>query len=154
VTTVDTSFPRRVLLGILLLGFIGSGVDLFLLEHFQDITQWIPLAIIGLSIWTVLWTAVSPRRAALRWLQVAMILCAVAGPIGIGLHYSGNREFQLESDPSAGELALFLKVIRAKAPPILAPGVMMQLGLLGLAFTYRHPALSAPIASKATATHT
>jgi hypothetical protein len=27
-------------------------------------------------------------------------------------------------------------------PPLLAPGVMMQLGLIGLAYTYKHPALN------------
>ncbi|HYJ16246.1 MAG TPA: hypothetical protein VE170_12200 [Candidatus Limnocylindria bacterium] len=32
-------------------------------------------------------------------------------------------------------------MIGAKAPPLLAPGSMVQLGLLGLAYTYKHPAL-------------
>ncbi len=27
----------------------------------------------------------------------------------------------------------------AKTPPALAPGSMAQLGLIGLAYTYRHP---------------
>jgi len=27
----------------------------------------------------------------------------------------------------------------AKTPPALAPGAMIQLGLLGLVYTYRHP---------------
>jgi hypothetical protein len=36
---------------------------------------------------------------------------------------------------------LFVKVVTAKAPPALAPGVMVQLGLLGLVYTYKHPAL-------------
>jgi hypothetical protein len=29
----------------------------------------------------------------------------------------------------------------AKAPPALAPAGLIQLGLLGLLYTYRHPAL-------------
>jgi hypothetical protein len=28
------------------------------------------------------------------------------------------------------------KVLHAKAPPLLAPGMMMQLGLLGLAYVF------------------
>jgi hypothetical protein len=28
------------------------------------------------------------------------------------------------------------KVMRAKAPPVLAPGMMLQFGLLGLAYAY------------------
>jgi hypothetical protein len=27
-------------------------------------------------------------------------------------------------------------------PPVLAPGIMIQLGLLGLAWTWRHPAVT------------
>src|SRR5262245_48308890 len=129
VTTTDTSFPRRALLAILFLGFMGSGTELVLLEHFQDISQLIPLALIGLAIGTVAWTAISPGRSALRWFQIAMLLCAISGPVGVALHYRGNMEFQLESDPSAGGLALFMKVMHAKAPPALAPGAMLQLGL-------------------------
>jgi hypothetical protein len=31
---------------------------------------------------------------------------------------------------------LIEKVLRAKAPPLLAPGMMLQLGLLGLAYVF------------------
>ncbi len=63
------------------------------------------------------------------------------GIIGITLHYQANAEFQREIDPALGGLALFWKVVEATAPPALAPGVMVQLGLLGLVYTYKHPAL-------------
>ena len=33
----------------------------------------------------------------------------------------------------------------AKAPPALAPAGMIQMGLLGLLYTYRHPALRQPM---------
>ena len=42
---------------------------------------------------------------------------------------------------SLAGMALFWAAIGAKAPPLLAPGSMVQLGLLGLAYTYKHPAL-------------
>jgi hypothetical protein len=56
---------------------------------------------------------------------------------GVYLHYLGNREFQLELDPSLSGLSLLGKVLHAKAPPALAPGHMSLMGLLGLAATYR-----------------
>jgi hypothetical protein len=31
---------------------------------------------------------------------------------------------------------LLEKILRAKAPPLLAPGMMLQLGLLGLAYVF------------------
>jgi hypothetical protein len=35
-----------------------------------------------------------------------------------------------------GTWVLVEKVLRAKAPPLLAPGMMLQLGLLGLAYVF------------------
>ena len=72
-----------------------------------------------------------------------MLLFVAAGGFGIVLHYRANVEYQLESDPGLKGRALMWKVLAAKSPPALAPGVMAQLGLLGLAYAYRHPALRA-----------
>ncbi|HEX4996752.1 MAG TPA: hypothetical protein VFY29_00905 [Terriglobia bacterium] len=143
-TSTDTSFPRRALLAVLLVGFLGSGAELILLEHYQDLPQLIPLALILLGLGTVIWNLLSPGRPALRWLRIVMVLCAVSGLAGVALHYRGNMEFQLEADPSAGGMELFMKIMRAKAPPALAPGAMLQLGLVGLVFTWKHPALASP----------
>ena len=70
-----------------------------------------------------------------------MALCVVTGAVGILLHYRGNVEFELERDGSIRGLRLFWEAIRG-ATPALAPGALSQLGLLGLAYTYRHPSLS------------
>jgi hypothetical protein len=86
--------------------------------------------------------AVALKRAprAVRFFQVIMSLCVVTGAIGVYLHYRGNVEFELERDGSLRGLRLFWEAIRG-ATPSLAPGALSQLGLLGLAYTYRHPAL-------------
>jgi hypothetical protein len=59
----------------------------------------------------------------------------------MALHFQVNMEFQLEMDPALAGMALFRTAILAKSPPALAPGAMIQLGLIGLAYTFRHPAL-------------
>jgi len=74
-------------------------------------------------------------------LQTTMALFLVAGLTGVFLHYQANVEFQVETNPSLSGWALFVKAIQAKVPPALAPGLMAQLGLLGLAYSYRHPSL-------------
>ena len=48
-------------------------------------------------------------------------------------------DFQLEANPDLAGWALIKKLLRAKAPPALAPGVLVQLGLLGSIYGYRHP---------------
>jgi hypothetical protein len=50
-------------------------------------------------------------------------------------------EFQLEVSPGLAGWELLRKALNAKAPPALAPGVMAQLGVLGLIYTFRHPAV-------------
>jgi hypothetical protein len=75
--------------------------------------------------------------------QMVMLLMIVSGGVGMYLHLRANMEFQLEMDATLSGFALFKKSIVAKAPPALAPGSMTQLGLIVLAYTFRHPALGA-----------
>ena len=132
---------RRLLLALVTLGLIGTGVDLVLLEHYEDSWQLAPLFLIVLALLAILGYAVTRSAGSIRVLQLTMILLIVGGVLGIVLHYQGNLEFQLDMTPTASRWELFTKVMHAKAPPALAPAAMAQLGLLGLIFSYRHPAL-------------
>ena len=133
---------RRLLMAILLLGLSGSGTELLLLQHHEDWKQWIPLGLIAGALLVLLWHALAAGRKSVRALQFVMSLFILAGLVGVALHFQSTLEFQREIDPSLEGWKLVLKALQAKAPPVLAPGVMMQLGLVGLAFTYRHPALA------------
>jgi hypothetical protein len=132
---------RRLLLTLLAFGLAATAADLILLEHYEDIRQVIPLALDGLALAVIAWYAAGGGATAIRALQVIMAAFVVAGLVGVYLHYQGNLEFQLEISPDQDSWTLFWKVMRAKAPPALAPGAMAQLGLLGLIFAHRHPAL-------------
>lgn len=132
---------RRFLMAILVFGMLGTTAELLLLAHYEDAKQLIPLALIGATLLVLAWHAVAGRAASVRALQLMMLAFIGAGLVGVVLHYLGAMEFALETDPSLRGSKLFWKVIQAKAPPALAPGVMVQLGLVGLAFAYRHPAL-------------
>lgn len=134
-------FIRRAVLGIVALGIVGISVELLFINHHEDATQVIPLGLAGVALITIVWTAVKPGVASLRALQFVMLAFIGAGITGITLHFQANAEFQRDIDPELGGLALVWKVVEATAPPALAPGVMVQLGLLGLVYTYRHPAL-------------
>jgi hypothetical protein len=71
-----------------------------------------------------------------------MVAFIAGGTLGVYLHYDSNVVFEREMSPEVLGWALFREAIFG-ATPALAPGVMVQLGLLGLAFTIRHPALEA-----------
>ncbi len=134
---------RIFLSAILVFGLIGSGTELLLLRHHEDINQAIPLGLVAAALLALAWHALAASRASVRTLQGVMLLFVLAGFVGVGLHFQSTLEFQREIDPSLSGVQLVMKALRAKAPPALAPGVMIQLGLIGLAFAYRHPALDA-----------
>jgi hypothetical protein len=132
---------RGALLFIVGLGTIGMTTELYLINHVEDSKQLIPVILGAGGIATALWTAVRRSVPALRALQLVMLMYVAAGIIGIVLHFQANAEFQREMDPAIGGMDLFWKVVEATAPPALSPGLMVQLGLLGLVYTYRHPGL-------------
>jgi hypothetical protein len=132
---------RTFVLVILLVGLLGTGAELLLLEHDESAAQRIPLVLIGVSLGLLVWCRARPGPSVVRLIRITMVLLAASGAVGVVLHYQGNVEFQREVDPDAAGLELFWKVMRAKAPPALAPGVMVQLGLLGLLYSFKHPAL-------------
>ena len=131
---------RQIVLALVLLGALGLLVELALLEHFDSVSQWIPLALLVVVLGAVVGVRIRRGPRAVRVFQAVMALCVLAGVVGILLHYRGNVEFELERDGSLGGLRLFWEAIRG-ATPALAPGALSQLGLLGLAYTYDHPAL-------------
>jgi hypothetical protein len=131
---------RRLLLALVALGIVGLGAELFLLEHFEDVWQWVPLVALGAGLVCTIALALRPGRRIVRAFQAVMVVFVVAGAVGVFLHYDGNVEFEKESDASIRGVALFWSAMKG-ATPALAPGALAQLGLLGLILTYRHPAL-------------
>jgi hypothetical protein len=137
-----TDAARRIMLAILVIGVVGIMAELLLLNHIEHSAQWIPLGLGAATLLLSAAVAVKPTTATVRLFQSLMVLLIISGVVGIYLHYGATTEFQLEMDPTLSGFALFKKAIVAKAPPALAPGAMTQLGLIGLAYTFRHPALS------------
>ena len=125
---------RRLLLLVLVLGLLGTSADLLLIGHYDDRWQIAPLATLLASALAVLWHAAAGSHRSARALQAAMFALLAAAAAGLFLHHRGAREFALETDPSLAGARLFWKVVRAKAPPALAPASLVPLGLIGLAF--------------------
>jgi hypothetical protein len=131
---------RRALLAVFFIGALGLAAELVLLEHTESLSQWIPLALLGVGLGTASAVALWPARVTIRLHQALMLLFLVSGLVGLVLHYRGNVEFELEMYPSLQGLELFWKSLGG-ATPSLAPMAMAQLGLLGWIQVYRLPAL-------------
>lgn len=131
---------RQMILGLVLLGIIGLIAELLLQEHFESATQIIPLASLGAGLATTILVARNPTQSTLRLFVVMMIVFVAAGVLGLVLHLKGNMEWALERNPELSGMTLMWKALTG-ATPALAPGALAQLGLLGLAWSYRHPAV-------------
>ena len=126
---------RRVTLLILVLAMVGILAELLLIEHFEDPWQILPLALLMIGLAVLAWHARAPSIVSARALRAVMTLFVLAGILGIFLHYQGNVEFELEQNPGASRWALFREAVQG-ATPALAPGVMVQLGLLGVLYGF------------------
>ena len=131
---------RRGVLLIFVLGTIGLGTELLLLDHFEEWRQQVPLVLLALGL--ILLAARMFYRGAIilrlfRWTMLAFVL---GGMVGLWFHLSANMEFELEMYPTLSGLELLSKALGG-AMPALAPGALVQLGLIGFLYTYQHPAL-------------
>lgn len=127
---------RRLLLATLIAGMAGTASELLLIGHMEDPWQLVPIVLLAVGTVVALAHAVTPQRFTGRLLQLVMALFLASGGIGMVLHYRGNSEFELEMAPSIAGVEL-VKESMTGAFPVLAPGTMILLGLVGLALTYR-----------------
>lgn len=132
---------RQLMLALILVGTVGLEVELALLRHAESVQQWIPHVALLVGLISAIAVYVRPGAATLRPFQVVMLAFLVIGALGVYLHVQGNVGFALERDPSLTGAGLIWKALRG-ATPALAPGAMAQLGLLGLLYSYKHPALA------------
>ncbi|MEO8579889.1 MAG: hypothetical protein ABI469_06555 [Gemmatimonadales bacterium] len=132
---------RRLVLALVVVGIVGLWVELLLLRHAESATQLIPHVALGIGLASTVAVYFRPEPMTLRIFQVVMLIFLITGALGVYLHLRGNVEFALERDPTLTGAKLIWKALRG-ASPALAPGALAQLGLLGLVFTYKHPAFT------------
>ncbi|HYP40151.1 MAG TPA: hypothetical protein VEX13_07295 [Chloroflexia bacterium] len=120
--------------------FVATPVELVLEGHTKDTLQLIPFVMCGVGLLTVVAALVRPQKATLLALRVAMLLVALGGVLGIGLHLLNNFAFEREVRPSAAVGDVLINTLKG-ANPLLAPGILVVAALVAVAATYYHPAL-------------
>ena len=131
---------RKMLFATLIVGIIGTAGELVLLGHVESPTQWIPFIVLGAAALVMAWHRLRPSARTVLAMQMAMAVFVVTGVIGVGMHLNGNIEFERELHPDEGGIEFIRKTV-AGATPLLAPGSMVLLGLVGFAHSYRHPCI-------------
>ncbi|MGH9330688.1 MAG: ComEA family DNA-binding protein [Vicinamibacterales bacterium] len=80
---MTSATARRALLTLFAAGAFGTGVELVLLEHYENPWQWVPVALALASPVVAGWYALSPETTARRAFQATMILFVFTGPVGL-----------------------------------------------------------------------
>jgi hypothetical protein len=141
--TVDVGSPilgrlRLLLLGLVVLGALGLILELLLLEHWEEWRQWTPLILLVCTALGAAVVAWRPGPGVLRGFRTLMLLSVASGVVGAFFHYESNAELEREIQPDLSGPSL-VRAALGGGTPTLAPGAMIQLGLLGLLAVYRHP---------------
>lgn len=117
-------------------------VELVLSKHYGDPAQFIPFVMVALTLLAIILVYHTPSAKLLRLFRGLMGLLFVVSVVGVFFHLRGNLEVIREIHPETSGGLLVWKVLSGAAPA-LAPGLLAQVGLLGLIYTYRHPVFTA-----------
>lgn len=142
---------RQLVFALIVFGMAGLLMELILIEHYDSWQQWIPLVLLTLGLIDVGIVVHNTTPGTLKAFRVLMGLYVVIGGLGLYFHVAGNMDFALERDATLSGVRLILKSVHG-GTPILAPGALTQLGLLGLAYAFRHPAFGGSSATRGTDT--
>ena len=138
---------RRFLTGVVMVGVVGMAAELLLIGHTDGWYQFVPVVLLTAMAVALAWRLARPRRLTAWVVRTLMVSSVASGVAGVVLHYRGNEAFELEMYPTLSGADLVFETLTG-ATPVLAPGSMALLGLVGLAVTY-HPARSGAVESSA-----
>jgi hypothetical protein len=127
-----TRYPMPTMLRwLLLINVIGVAAELYLIDHIESVQQWVPIVVLFAVLTSTVLINLNRSRAAQQVFLFSMGAAVFSGLVGIYFHLVGNLEFVMELYPSATNTVLFLKTVKG-ATPVLAPGAMVGIGLLGI----------------------
>ena len=120
----------RITIATLLIGLV---VELWLIEHYEDVLQFIPLlcvALAGILLIADRYSNAAWIRKSFKGLLIINAICAV---VGVYLHFKANFEFEKEIYVNETTLNLLINSFSG-ALPVFAPGSLIILSLLGMLY--------------------
>ena len=124
---------KRIILLTFTFMTVGILFELYLLEHFEDSLQLIPIILIAIAMALFIVLQFKQTRVFFSIFKLSLIAISLSGFYGVFLHLSGNFEFEQEMRPTAHSWDLFIESLSG-AFPALAPLNLIILSLIG--YTY------------------
>src|SRR5215207_1822467 len=100
---------RRLLIVLLIVGFLTVAADLVLLAHYESGWMLAPFAAIALGVSTAVLRLLRPSAGAVHLLRVAMSVVFGTALVGFVMHYRAGLEFQADMDATLARWPLFWK---------------------------------------------
>lgn len=114
---------------------VGTLLELFLLSHYEDEWQLLPILLIASSLILFMAYVLMTKSWILRSLQVMLWATAFSGLLGVYFHMKANFEFEAELRPTLSFMQHLLDSFSG-ALPALAPGSMVLFALIGYIYIY------------------
>jgi hypothetical protein len=100
--------------------------------------QVIAVVLVGLGLITVTCHAILRNTPSIVVFRFTMYLFLIFGIDGFLTHYHWAVQAALKSQPTLVGMPLLYATLSGKIP-LLAPGMLIEIGLLGLIYTFQHP---------------
>ena len=124
---------KNVILAAFIVMMVGTVLELYLLQHYEDTLQIIPILCIGLVMLTAFVLFFKRTRLFKNVFRLLLTLTALSGFYGTYLHLVANYEFEVEMKPTASNWDLLSESLSG-ALPALAPFSMTVLALVGYSY--------------------
>ena len=129
----ETYRLKKVLVLALLFMMIGSLLELYLLDHYEDSWQLIPILSVGTTLVTLLILFFKKTTKVVNLFKAVLILTALSGVYGVYLHLQSNFEFEQDMKPTATNFELITDSLSG-ALPTLAPMSLVVLACIGYSY--------------------
>ena len=124
---------KQVLVLALLFMMIGTLLELYLLDHYEDTWQLIPVICIGVALINFCVLFYRRSQAAIHLFKLVLVLTTFSGVYGVVLHLQSNFEFEQDMKPTASFWQLILESLSG-ALPTLAPMSLVVLACIGYSY--------------------
>ncbi|MDC3195480.1 hypothetical protein OAT76_03645 [Flavobacteriaceae bacterium] len=132
VTSEKFSVKKMIVLALLFM-MIGTLLELYLLDHYEDAFQLIPVLCIAISLINLIILFFKRSKIIIKLFKLVLVLTSFSGVYGVFLHLQSNFEFEQDMKPTATNWELFSESLSG-ALPTLAPMSMLVLAFIGYSY--------------------
>ena len=126
------SVKKMIVLALLFM-MIGTLLELYLLDHYEDAFQLIPVLCIAFSLINLIILFLKKSKIIIKLFKLVLVLTSFSGIYGVFLHLQSNFEFEQDMKPTATNWELFSESLSG-ALPTLAPMSMLVLAFIGYSY--------------------